>query len=93
MDNFCTAMENTLAHLVFCLNENQLTEAGGLMGLLADHTKLILSVDSHRFVSEKQELKPLLSEIQQKRTVRGREFFMFTMSPSCGKKRPAKSIL
>lgn len=82
MENFYSAMENTLAQMIFCLNENQLITDNGLMHLFAETDEIKASIDNTLKADTREGLLHQLTVIQEKQAKQGRTAFLFTMSPS-----------
>lgn len=82
MENFYAAMENTLAQMIFYLNENQLTTDNGLMYLFAETDDIKASIDDTLRADTRQDLCSQLTDMQEKQAKQGRSAFLFTMSPS-----------
>lgn len=82
MENFYAAMENTLAQMIFCLNENQLITDNGLMHLFTETNDIKASIDDKLKAETREGLFYQLTAIQEKRAKQGRTAFLFTMSPS-----------
>ena len=80
--SFYTAMENAMARMVFCLNENLLAKNDGLAGLIDGKDNIKASVDDVLWADNRSDLICQLNDIERKRAEEGRKFFMFAMSPS-----------